>query len=50
MSIVVSFGRWGGLYFYRGYTIRLCLGFFAITVFPADIDELLDELLKGGES
>ena len=45
-SLVVSYGRWGGFYFHHGENaIRLCLGWIAITIIPADIDDLFERLL-----
>lgn len=44
MSICLSFGRFGGFYINRGYSTRICLGFMAITIFPEDIDDILDRL------
>ena len=45
MSIILSIGRWGGVYvFYRDYSIRLCLGWLALTILPEDIDVALDRL------
>jgi hypothetical protein len=44
MSFIVNFGRYGGFYFYRGYGIRLCLGWVAFTILPGDFDELITEL------
>ena len=45
MSIILSLGRWGGVYvFYRGYSFRLCLGWVALTILPEDIDGVLDRL------
>jgi hypothetical protein len=41
MSFVLSFGRYGGFYFSRGWSTRLCLGWVAITWLPAEIDDLL---------
>jgi hypothetical protein len=38
MTVILSVGRWGGIYIHRGYSCRLCLGFFAVTVLPCDID------------
>ena len=40
MTFSVSFGRWGGFYFHRDYTIRLCLGWLAFTFYPFDMDDL----------
>lgn len=40
-SIVVSVGPWGGLYLYRGWSKRICLGWFAITFYPRDMDDIL---------
>ena len=41
MSIVFSCGRWGGIYFGRGYGWRICLGWVAVTFFPEDIDDIV---------
>ena len=46
MSIVLSFGSYGGFYFHRGYSTRLCLGFVAVTFFPCDIDKVLSKLIS----
>lgn len=45
MSFIISFGKWGGFYFQRGWCVRLCLGFVAFTFMPKDIDEVLSNLL-----
>jgi hypothetical protein len=42
MSIILSFGKWGGVYVSRGYSWRICLGWMAITFIPRDIDDVLD--------
>jgi len=42
MCIVISIGKWGGVYFYKGYGIRICLGWIAITILPTDGDNVLD--------
>lgn len=47
MSILFSFGKYGGFYFRWGYTKRLCLGWFAITFCPFDIDEVFDFAYEG---
>jgi len=44
-SLVISYGKYGGVYFHRGYTTRLCLGWMAITYIPDDIDDLFERLL-----
>ena len=44
-SIIFSFGKNGGFYFYRGWMIRLCLGRFAITIIPEDIDNTFEHLV-----
>lgn len=41
MTFSISIGRWGGIYWHCGYTIRLCLGWVAFTYFPFDIDDCL---------
>ncbi len=40
MTLLFSVGRWGGFYIARGFTLRVCLGFIAITFAPVDIDEI----------
>ena len=44
-SLVISYGKYGGVYFRRSYTTRLCLGWIAITYIPDDIDDLFERLL-----
>jgi hypothetical protein len=44
MSLVFSIGKWGGIYFHIGYTVRVCLGFVAITWLPVDIDLVLEKV------
>lgn len=41
MAIIISIGKWGNVYFYRGFGWRLCLGWIAITILPIDGDEIL---------
>ena len=45
MTIMLSFGKWGGVYVHLGYTFRVCLGWMALTFVPCDIDDLLTEAL-----
>jgi hypothetical protein len=42
-TLSFSWGDWGGFYYHRGYTTRLCLGYVAITYFPDDIDDYLTD-------
>ena len=44
MSFILSFERWDGMYLQCGYSLRLCLGWMAITIIPADIDTVFDRL------
>lgn len=44
MTVAISFGKYGGFYFSRGYTTRLCIGWVAITYFPRDIDTIFDKM------
>lgn len=47
MTIALSFGAYGGFYFQHGkVSTRLCLGFFAITLFYRDIDLILSDLIE----
>ena len=45
MSFIISIGRYGGFYFYNGYTKRICLGWIAFTFIPDDIDNVLKRLI-----
>lgn len=45
ISIIFSFGKSRGFYFYRGWATRLCLGRFAITIIPEDIDDTFERLM-----
>lgn len=41
MSVVLSWGRWGGFYVHSGaITWRVCLGWVALTVCKFEIDDL----------
>lgn len=44
MTLALSIGKWGGFYLYAGYTLRLCLGWVAVTIIPDDIDDILGNL------
>lgn len=44
MTIAFSIGKYGGFYFYSGYTKRVCLGWIAIMFIPAEIDDILYRL------
>lgn len=47
MGIMISIGKkWGGVYAYRGYGWRLCVGWIAVTFYPVDGDEILDAAAK----
>ena len=41
MAIVISIGKWGGIYAYRGFGLRICVGWIAVTILPVDGDDLL---------
>lgn len=36
MTICISIGKWGGIYWFSGFTKRLCLGWIALTYIPVD--------------
>ena len=40
-TISLSWGKYGGFYFNSDYTVRLCLGWIAITYLPLEIDDIL---------
>lgn len=42
MAIIISIGKWGGIYLYHGYGWRLCLGWIAITYLPVDGDVVIE--------
>lgn len=43
MTFIVSVGKWGGIYFFRGFSTRFCLGWFALTFVPTDDQFLLNK-------
>lgn len=45
MTLMLSIGKWGGVYLTWGYTKRLCLGWVAITYIPRD-DDWMNEVLE----
>lgn len=49
MAIIISIGKWGGVYAYRGFGWRLCLGYIAITYLPYDGDTVLEAAALGAE-
>ena len=46
MAIIISIGKWGGVYLYRGFGFRIALGWIAITYFPVDGDRIINYALK----
>jgi len=50
MSFVIAFGKWGGFYFHRGWTTRLCLGWVSMTYIPEDYDVTMRRILYSGPS
>lgn len=44
-SLIFSWGSYGGFYYHRGLTRRLCLGWVAFTFLPVEIDELHREAM-----
>lgn len=46
MTIAITIGRWGGVYFHHDRFIwRLCLGFVAVDLWPCEYDDRLAVLL-----
>lgn len=44
MTLVISVGKWGGVYYSRGYLPRLCIGWVAFTVLPEDFDSWIQKV------
>lgn len=44
MMLILSIGRWGGIYWFSGYTKRLYLGWIALTFVPQDDSFFRDAL------
>lgn len=49
MAIIISIGKYGGFYFYRGAGLRLCLGWVAVTIIMEDGDDVLELAAVGGK-
>lgn len=47
-TFFISVGRYGGFYAYHRFAWRICLGWVAVTVVPADDDWLLRALSVAG--
>lgn len=45
-SLIFSVGKYGGFYIHWGYMKRICIGWFAFTIVPCDIDDLFNKLTK----
>lgn len=46
-SITLVFGRWGGIYaHWHSETIRLCLGYVALTIYPKTDIEAFVQMLR----
>lgn len=44
-TLAVSWGAWGGFYVHRPkgrFPSRVCVGWFAVTYLPVEIDELME--------
>ncbi len=50
MGIMISIGKWGGIYFARAWSWRLCLGWVAISIFPCDGDDIIEMASRYGKS
>ena len=48
ISLSICIGSWGGVYAYKGEsTLRLCLGWMAITLYLYDLENVIAKILKG---
>ena len=45
LGILISIGKWGGIYYHKGWMFRLCIGWIAITLIPKDGDDFLEEAI-----
>lgn len=45
-SIIISVGKWGGIYWYWGVFKRLCLGWVALTLFTPEWDCVMNRLME----
>ena len=43
MTLALTIGKWGGFYVFCDYTLRICLGWVALTFIPRDLDEILGD-------
>ena len=41
MTLALTIGKYGGFYIYCDYTLRICLGWIALTFILRDLDEIL---------
>jgi hypothetical protein len=46
-TLAVSVGPWGGFYARGGFFQRLCLGWFALTFVPVELDDLMKAYAEG---
>jgi hypothetical protein len=46
MAVVISIGKWGGIYTHFAWSWRVCIGWVAITIFPVDGDKIIDAASK----
>jgi len=49
LGVIISVGRWGGIYIKMAWAWRVCLGWIAITVIPRDGDDLLAAAAEYGK-
>ena len=49
-GIIISIGKWGGIYIARGWMWRFALGFVAITFVPRDGDDIIELARIGSEA
>lgn len=40
-TIAISWGAYGGFYFVRKFSTRICLGWVAITYIPLEFDDMM---------
>jgi hypothetical protein len=49
LGILISIGKWGGVYIAKGQGLRIAIGWIAFTLYPFDGDVLLHAAAYGSD-